>query len=149
VDGGARLWDDNGVWRRRRQAVSIGGGGRSRSPAGPAGAGAVLALPIVLLVLASHALTGMLLTFIGLDSAAPRQRRLQPLDQTLFAPAVSRPTCRDWRSSQPSSLASRQRRASSRPFAAREARSVTASPAANRGTAVGDDAAQLLRELWN
>jgi Patatin-like phospholipase len=71
MDGGARLWDDNGVWRRPaagrlyrwRRPLAIAGWAL-------AGAGAVLALPIVLLVLAmAIALAGMLLTFIGLDSA--------------------------------------------------------------------------------
>jgi hypothetical protein len=71
MDGGARLWDDNGVWRRPAAAKFY----RWRRPlrvAGwaMAGAGAILALPIALLLLAmAIALAGMLLTFIGLDSA--------------------------------------------------------------------------------
>jgi hypothetical protein len=72
MDGGARLWDDNGVWRRPAAARFY----RWRRPLRWAGwalaaAAAILALPIVLLLLAmAIALAGMLLTFVGLDAAA-------------------------------------------------------------------------------
>ena len=71
MDGGARLWDENGVWRRPA-ALKFYRWRRSLRVAGwaLAGAGAILALPILLLLLAmAIALAGMLLTFIGLDSA--------------------------------------------------------------------------------
>ena len=71
MDGGARLWDDNGVWRRPAAAKFYRWRRSLRVAAwAMAGAGAILALPIALLLLAmAIALAGMLLTFIGLDSA--------------------------------------------------------------------------------
>jgi hypothetical protein len=71
MDGGARLWDDNGVWRGR----GAGRFYRWRRPLRVAGwalaaGGVVLALPIALLLVAvAIALVGMLLTFVGLESA--------------------------------------------------------------------------------
>ena len=91
MDGGARLWDDNGVWRR----PAAGRFYRWRRPLGIAGwalagAGVILALPIVLLLLAmAIALTGMLLTFIGLDSAGTAANAAYSRwIETLFAPTA-------------------------------------------------------------
>jgi hypothetical protein len=91
MDGGARLWDDNGVWRRPAAAKFY----RWRRPlrfAGwaVAGAGAILALPIALLLLAmAIALAGMLLTFIGLDSAGTvANAAYSRWIETLFAPTA-------------------------------------------------------------
>jgi Patatin-like phospholipase len=91
MDGGARLWDDNGLWRR----PSAGRFYRWRRPlrvAGWALAGAaiILALPIALLLLAmAIALSGMLLTFIGLDSAGTAANAAYSRwIETLFAPGA-------------------------------------------------------------
>jgi hypothetical protein len=71
MDGGARLWDDNGIWRgaaarhfyRWRRSLRVAGWAA-------VAAGAILALPLVfLLVAALIALAGMFLTFIGLGGA--------------------------------------------------------------------------------
>jgi hypothetical protein len=70
MDGGARLWDDKGLWRsasaiqfyRWRPALRVAGWAAT-------GAAAVLALPLGLLLLAALiALAGMLATFVGLGS---------------------------------------------------------------------------------
>jgi hypothetical protein len=91
MDGGARLWDDNGIWRR----PSAGRFYRWRRPlrvAGwaIAGAGAMLALPIAILaVAAAIALTGMLLTFVGLDAAGTTANAAYSrFVETLFAPTA-------------------------------------------------------------
>jgi len=91
MDGGARLWDDNGVWRRPaagrfyrwRRPLRIAGWAM-------AGAGAMLALPIaLLLVAAAIALAGMLLTFIGLESAGTAANTAYSRwIETLFAPTA-------------------------------------------------------------
>ncbi len=71
VDGGARLWDAGGVWKRPEAQRFYGW----RTPLRGAGwalfaAGIVLAFPIALLALAVIAgLAGFLLTLVGLDSA--------------------------------------------------------------------------------
>lgn len=71
MDGSARLWDDNGIWRgagaknfyRWRRSLRIAGWAA-------AAAGAILALPLVFLLIAALiALAGMFLTFIGLGGA--------------------------------------------------------------------------------
>lgn len=71
MDGGARLWEDNGIWRRgsarrfyaARPALRVAGWSL-------AAAAAILALPIALLVLAVIiAIGGMLLTFVGFERA--------------------------------------------------------------------------------
>ena len=91
MDGGARLWDDNGVWRR----PAAGRLYRWRRPLGIAGwalagAGVILALPIVLLLVAmAIALTGMLLTFIGFESAGTAANAAYSRwIETLFAPTA-------------------------------------------------------------
>jgi hypothetical protein len=91
MDGGARLWDDNGLWRR----TGAGRFYRWRRPLRIAGwslaaAGAILLLPIVLLVLAMViALTGMLLTFVGLESAGTAANAAYSRwIETLFAPTA-------------------------------------------------------------
>jgi hypothetical protein len=91
MDGGARLWDDNGVWRRPAAARLY----RWRRPLGIAGwalaaGGVILALPIILLLLAmAIALTGMLLTFVGLDSAGTAANAAYSRwIETLFAPGA-------------------------------------------------------------
>jgi hypothetical protein len=71
MDGGARLWDENGIWRRS-SARRFYRWRRSLRVAGwaVAAAGAILALPVALLLVAVLiALAGMLLTFLGLSSA--------------------------------------------------------------------------------
>ena len=71
MDGGARLWDDNGIWRgagarhfyRWRRSLRVAGWAAAT-------AGVILALPLLfLLVAALIALVGMFLTFIGLGGA--------------------------------------------------------------------------------
>lgn len=72
VDGGARLWDDTGVWKGAGPA----GFYRWRAPLRVAGwalvaAAAILALPLALLVLAVLAgIAGLLLTLVGFDWVA-------------------------------------------------------------------------------
>ena len=90
MDGGARLWDDNGVWRRPA-ALKFYRWRRPLRIAGWALAGCgrrSWRLPIGLLLVAmAIALAGMLLTFIGLESAGHcGQRRLQPLDRDALRP---------------------------------------------------------------
>ena len=91
MDGGARLWDDNGVWRRPA-AVKFYRWRRPLRTAGwaLAGAGVILALPIGLLLVAmAIALAGMLLTFIGLDSAGTAANAAYSRwIETLFAPGA-------------------------------------------------------------
>ena len=91
MDGGARLWDDNGLWRRPaatrlyrwRRPLRIAGWAL-------AGAGVILALPIALLLLAmAVALAGMLLTFVGLESAGTAANAAYSRwIETLFAPGA-------------------------------------------------------------
>ena len=91
MDGGSRLWDDNGVWRRAaasryypwRRPLRIAGWAL-------AAAGAVLALPIALLFIAMViALVGMLLTFVGLESAGvSANAAYSRWIETLFAPGA-------------------------------------------------------------
>jgi hypothetical protein len=91
MDGGARLWDDNGVWRRPAALKFY----RWRRPLRIAGwavavAGVFLALPIALLLVAmAIALAGMLLTFIGLESAGTAANAAYSRwIETLFAPGA-------------------------------------------------------------
>ena len=67
MDGGPRLWDDNGIWRssgarhfyRWRRSLRVAGWAA-------AAAAAILAIPLVVLAIAVLvALAGMLLTFVG------------------------------------------------------------------------------------
>ena len=91
MDGGSRLWDDNGVWRRAaasryypwRRPLRIAGWAL-------AAAGVVLALPIALLFIAMViALVGMLLTFVGLESAGvSANAAYSRWIETLFAPGA-------------------------------------------------------------
>jgi hypothetical protein len=91
MDGGSRLWDDNGVWRRAvasryypwRTPLRIAGWAL-------AAAAAVLALPIALLLIAmAIALVGMLLTFVGLESAGVAANgAYSRWIETLFAPGA-------------------------------------------------------------
>jgi hypothetical protein len=91
MDGGARLWDDNGLWRRPaavrfyrwRQSLRIAGWAL-------AAAGVILALPIAALLLAmAIALAGMLLTFVGLESAGTAANAAYSRwIETLFAPGA-------------------------------------------------------------
>lgn len=71
VDGSARLWDENGLWRRAAARRHYGWRPSLAAAAWAIlAAGALLALPIVLLVLAVLVgLVGMLLTFVGLAQA--------------------------------------------------------------------------------
>jgi hypothetical protein len=72
VDGGARLWDDNGVWRGAAPTRFY----RWRAPLRVAGwalvaAASILAIPLALLALAvGIGVGGLLLTLIGLDGVA-------------------------------------------------------------------------------
>jgi len=91
MDGAARLWDENGLWRRTaagrfyrwRRPLRIAGWAVS-------GAGLILALPIAALLLAVViALTGMLLTFVGLESAGTAANAAYSRwIETLFAPGA-------------------------------------------------------------
>ena len=89
TDGGAKLWDDNGIWRsadaRRYYAwrPTLRAAGWAL-----AAAGVVLALPPALLVLAVViALAGMLLTFIGFPQAgATVSAAYSRWIEALFAP---------------------------------------------------------------
>ena len=91
MDGGARLWDDNGLWRRPaagrfyrwRQSLRIAGWAL-------AAGGVILALPIAALLLAmAIALAGMLLTFVGLESAGTAANAAYSRwIETLFAPGA-------------------------------------------------------------
>lgn len=72
VDGGARLWDTGGIWKR----ASARGLYRWRTPLRSAGwallaAAIAVALPVALLAVSVLAgLAGLLLTLVGLDAAA-------------------------------------------------------------------------------
>jgi hypothetical protein len=89
MDGAARLWDDNGVWRsaaarqfyRWRPALRVSGWAMTVTAA-------VLAIPLAVLVLAALiALSGMLLTFIGLSGAgAAANTTYSRWIEALFAP---------------------------------------------------------------
>jgi hypothetical protein len=91
MDGGARLWDENGVWRsaaarqfyRWRPALSTAGWA-------VAVAAAILAVPLVVLGLAALvALAGMLLTFVGITSiGAAANSTYSRWIETFFAPTA-------------------------------------------------------------
>jgi hypothetical protein len=91
MDGGARLWDQSGVWR---SPAALGYYGW-RTPLKAAGwalvaAAAVLALPLVLLALAVVVgLTGLLITLIGFEGpGSALTTRFSGWIATLFAPAA-------------------------------------------------------------
>jgi hypothetical protein len=91
MDGGARLWDENGLWRRPgarrfyrwRRTLRVAGWAA-------AAACAILALPVALLaVAAALALVGLLLTFVGFSSAGvAANNAYSGWIATLFAPAA-------------------------------------------------------------
>jgi hypothetical protein len=91
MDGSARLWDENGLWRsagarrfyRWRRTLGIAGWAM-------AAACAILALPLALLAVAALvALSGMLLTFVGWGSAgSAANSAYSGWIETLFAPAA-------------------------------------------------------------
>ena len=92
MDGGARLWDDNGVWRRPAAATfyrwrrplriagwALGGCGRRPGAADRAAASSRWSI----------ALAGMLLTFVGLESAGTAANAAYSRwIETLFAPTA-------------------------------------------------------------
>jgi hypothetical protein len=91
VDGGARLWEANGMWRAPVAARYYGW----RRPLRVAGwalvaAAAVFALPLVLLALAvAVGVVGLLVTLIGFESAGSGlTARFSAWVATLFAPAA-------------------------------------------------------------
>ncbi len=91
MDGGARLWDENGVWRapsarrfyRWRRSLRVAGWALVAG-------GAILAIPLALLAIAAAiALAGMLLTFLGFGNLGSAATSLYSRwVETLFAPAV-------------------------------------------------------------
>ena len=91
MDGGTRLWDDNGIWRspaartfyRWRRTLAVAGWALIA-------AAALLAIPIALLAGAAIvALLGMLLTFVGLGSAASvANTTYSGWIETMFAPTA-------------------------------------------------------------
>jgi hypothetical protein len=91
MDGSARLWDDNGVWRapsarrfyRWRRSLRIAGWAL-------ACCGAILALPLALLAAAAAiALAGMLFTFLGFSALGSSMTSLYGRwIETLFAPSA-------------------------------------------------------------
>ena len=91
MDGGARLWDENGLWRslsarhyyRWRRSLRVAGWAA-------AACGAILALPLVVLAIAvAIALVGMLLTFVGLGQAGTAATTAYAAwTQQLFAPGA-------------------------------------------------------------
>ncbi|HEY7501672.1 MAG TPA: patatin-like phospholipase family protein [Vicinamibacterales bacterium] len=91
MDGAARLWDENGVWRgssahrfyRWRRSLRVAGWALAASAA-------ILALPIALLaVAAAIALAGMILTFVGFGTIGSGATALYSRwVETLFAPTV-------------------------------------------------------------
>lgn len=94
VDGGARLWDTDGIWRSRRAARFY----RWRMPLRVAGwalvvAGLVFAVPLAVLALAVLIGTiGLLLTLVGLEgSGAVLRASFSAWVDALFAP-TSLPT---------------------------------------------------------
>ena len=91
IDGGARLWDPEGIWKSGAARRYY----RWRTPLRAAGwaivaACAILALPVALLSVAVlAALLGMLLTLVGLDAAAAAVTAgYARWIETLFAPAA-------------------------------------------------------------
>jgi hypothetical protein len=91
MDGGARLWDENGLWRtaaarryyRWRRSLRVAGWAL-------AACGAILLLPVaVLIVAAAIALIGMVLTFVGLGRAgAVVTAAYASWTQELFSPGA-------------------------------------------------------------
>jgi hypothetical protein len=91
MDGGVRLWDENGIWRRpaARQFYRWRAALRAAGWAIAAGA-AILAIPLVVLVLAAIvALAGLLLAFVGVESAGTAANALYSRwVEAMFAPAA-------------------------------------------------------------
>ncbi|HET7216766.1 MAG TPA: patatin-like phospholipase family protein, partial [Vicinamibacterales bacterium] len=91
MDGGPRLWDDNGIWRassarhfyRWRRSLRVAGWAA-------VAAGAILAVPLVVLVIAVLvALAGMLLTFVGFGNTGSTLNTLYSRwIEFLFAPGA-------------------------------------------------------------
>jgi hypothetical protein len=91
MDGSARLWDEKGLWRspaaqryyRWRPSLRVAGWAM-------VACGAILALPLaVLMIAALIALTGMVLTFVGLGSAGTMATNAYGAwTQQLFAPGA-------------------------------------------------------------
>jgi hypothetical protein len=69
IDGGARLWEDNGVWRGPSASHFYAWRSPLRTASWAAGVAiGILALPLALLALSmAAAIAGMLLTLVGLD----------------------------------------------------------------------------------
>jgi hypothetical protein len=91
MDGGARLWDEKGVWRGPSARRFYGGRPVLRAAGWALVAGAaILAIPLVLLgVAALIALTGMILTFVGIESAGSAANALYSRwIEALFAPTA-------------------------------------------------------------
>jgi hypothetical protein len=91
MDGGAKLWDDNGLWRNAAARRFYAWRPTLRAAGWAlAAAGIVLALPPALLVLAVViALLGMLLTFIGFPQAGATVSAAYSLwIEALFAPTA-------------------------------------------------------------
>jgi hypothetical protein len=91
IDGGARLWEPNGLWKRRDATKYY----RWRAPLRAAGwalaiAAAILAVPLGLLALAvAVGIAGLLLTLIGFDSSGTALTSAYGRwVETLFAPAA-------------------------------------------------------------
>jgi hypothetical protein len=91
MDGGARLWHDKGMWRdaaarryyRWRPALRVAGWALVVT-------GVILAIPLALLAIAALiALTGMLLTFVGVSSVGSAANALYSRwIEVLFAPTA-------------------------------------------------------------
>ena len=91
MDGGARLWDEKGVWRGPSARRFYGWRPVLRAAGWALIAGAaMLAIPLVLLVVAALiALTGMILTFVGIESAGSAANALYSRwIEALFAPTA-------------------------------------------------------------
>lgn len=91
IDGGPRLWEPNGIWKSAAAARFYGW----RTPLRAAGwaivaACAILAIPVALLALAvAVAIVGMLLTFVGLQTAGTAATTgYARWIESLFAPAA-------------------------------------------------------------
>jgi hypothetical protein len=91
MDGGARLWDEKGPWRGPGARQFYGWRPALRA-AGSAlvAAGAILAIPLALLIVAALiALSGMILTFVGIESAGSAANTLYSRwIEALFAPTA-------------------------------------------------------------
>jgi hypothetical protein len=91
MDGATRLWDDKGLWRSPSARSLYGWRPALRAAGWALVAGAViLAIPLALLVVAALiALTGMLLTFVGIERLGSAANALYSRwIETLFAPTA-------------------------------------------------------------